>query len=305
MRHGGGPMRQSWIARSSLIALLLALPALTACGQLPRPFQSEPGTPNELLVLKDRGGIVVAPIAGELPADPERLVRVMAERLKDLNVPATTRGLNGETRVLQGLAERQPRPGRPPEVVISWELWELDGRMVGAYTQRRAFGAPGQTEDDPADGDALIDALAAEAAPKIAALVQAPAEREAAVPGYPGARLVVPPLSEGPGDSRESLPPALRAALAKAGLPLAEREGPEDILVLGRVAVEPAGAGLESVAVVWSVVSLRDGQELGQVDQRNQVPAGSLDGPWGPLAGTVAQGAAAGILDLLKKAAVP
>ena len=300
-------MRHSWIALSCLLALL---PALGACGQLPRPFQSEPGTPNELLVLKDRGGIVVAPIAGEIPADPELLVRAMARRLKDLNVPATTQGQNGETRVLQGLAKQQPHPGQPPEVVISWELWELDGRMVGAYTQRRALGAPGQAGGDSADGgategEALIDALTAEAAPKIAALVQAPAAREAAVPGYPGARLVVPALSEGPGDSRESLPPALRKELAKAGLPLAGREGPEDILVLGRIAVEPAGAGLDKVAIIWSVVSLRDGQELGQVDQHNQVPAGSLDGPWGPLAGAIAQGAAAGILDLLKRAAVP
>ena len=296
-------MRSSWIAPLCLIALLTVT---GACGPLPRPFESAPGTANDLLVLEDRGGIVVAPMGGDWPAEADLLVHAMARRLTGLNVPATTRGLNRESRVLQGLVARRPQAGRPSELVIAWELWELDGRLVGGYTQRRALEDL-ENLKDPADADwrALTAALAEEAAPKIAALVQAPAAREAAVPGFPGARLVVAPLSEGPGDSRESLPPALRRHLAEAGLPLAKRAGPDDIQVRGRVSLEPAGAGLDRVAISWSLVSLRDGEELGQVDQLNQVPAGSLDGAWGPLAGAVAQGAAAGILDLLRRAAVP
>lgn len=290
-------MRRGWMVMACLLSLA---PALAACGQLPRPFQSEPGTSNDLLVLKDRGGIVIAPMRGELPADPDLMVRVMARYLRELNVPATTRSMNGETHVLQGLAERRSRSGAPAELVVSWELWDPYGRVVGRYAQHQTLGAAA-----PSDGRDLIAALAAEAAPKIAALVQAPPEREARVPGFPEARLVVPPLSAGPGDSVDSLPPALRHELAEAGLPLAEQEGPDDILILGKVEVTPASAGIDNVAIVWSVVSARDGEELGRVDQRNQVPAGSLDGPWGPLAATVAQGAAEGVIDLLNRTAAP
>ena len=41
--------------------------------------------------------------------------------------------------------------------------------------------------------------------------------------------------------------------------------------------------------------------ELGQVDQRNRVPAGSLDRSWAPVVLPIVEGAAAGIADLLSK----
>lgn len=266
-----------------------------ACGQLPRPFQSEPGSRNDLLVLEDRAGILVAAPAGDLPADPDRLAQAMAARLRKLNVPATTDAVNGESRYLHGWAA-----GAPGELVVEWELWELDGRLIGAYTQRRRLAAA-----PPKDGIALIEALAADAAPRIAALVQAPPVAEARIPGFPGARLVVPPLGAGPGDSVRSLAPALRAELAAAGLPVSARQSPSDILVLGEIVLEPAREGGQEVAIAWSVVRAGSREELGRVEQRNRVPAGSLDGPWGHVARDIARAAAQGVIDLLERRAEP
>lgn len=278
-----------------LPALVFSL-VLAACGALPKPFEHEGPAPNELLVLKDRAGIIVAPMDGDLPADPDLMIEAMADRLRALHVPATTHALNRGTRVLQGRAER--RPNDPERLSVSWELWDLDGRLVGTYAQERPLGKLSDSR-----GEALIASLTEDAAPKIAALIQDPRALEARVPGFPGARLIVKPLAAGPGDSAQSLSEALRQQLVESDLPVADRAAPDDILVLGKVELGPPAKGYQDVAIRWSVVTARDGQELGKVDQRNLVPAGSLDGAWGPMAGAVAEGAAAGIIDLLNRAA--
>jgi hypothetical protein len=281
------------------LVIVLSLAGLGSCGQAPRPFEHQAKFESDLLVLKDRAGIVVAPLAGDLPANPELLASAMADRLRDLNIPATTRAVNNESRYLYGWAARKSLAAAPDQLVVRWELWDPDGRLVGSYTQQRPFmGIAG-----PDNGNALIDAMATEAAPKIAALVQDAPVVEAKIPGFPGARLVVAPLSSGPGDSAQSLVPALRAELAAAGLPVSNQQGPRDLLVLGKIALESTPDGREQIAITWSVTKARNGEELGQVDQRNQVPAGSLDGPWGATAVEIARGAAQGIIDLLSRAA--
>ncbi len=282
-----------------VLIVAIGLAVLGSCGQVPRPFEHRADLKSDLLVLKDRAGIVVAPLAGDLPADPDGLALAMAKRLRELNVPATTRAVNNESRYLHGWATQKSLTAAPDQLVVEWELWDLDGRLIGSYTQQR----PLTRIAGPSDGAALIDAMAAEAAPKIAALVQEAPVIEAKIPGFPGAKLVVAPLSSGPGDSAQSLIPALRAELAAAGLPVSIQRGPRDILVLGKIALGPAQDGREVIAVTWSVISAQDGEELGQVDQRNQVPAGSLDGPWGATAVEIARGAAQGIIDLLSRAA--
>ncbi len=282
-----------------VLAVVFSLAMLGSCGQMPRPFEHRPDLKSDLLMLKDRAGIVVAPLAGDLPADPERLAAAMAKRLRDLNVPATTRAGNNESRYLHGWATQKSLTAAPDRLVVEWELWDLGGRLIGSYTQQRPLsriaGASG--------GASLIDAMAMEAAPKIAALVQESPDIEARIPGFPGAKLVVAPLGSGPGDSAQSLIPALRAELAAAGFPVSIQQGPRDILVLGKIALGPVQDGHEDIAVTWSVMSAQDGEELGQVDQRNKVPAGSLDGPWGTTAVEIARGAAQGIIDLLSRAA--
>jgi hypothetical protein len=283
------------------LMVVLSLAGLGSCGQVPRPFEHRTELTSDLLVLKDRAGIVVAPLAGDLPADPERLASAMAKRLRDLNVPASTRAVNNESRYLHGWAARKSFAAAPDLLVVEWELWDLDGRLIGSYTQQR----PLTRIAVPNGGAALINAMAAQAAPKIAALVQQEPVIEARIPGFPGARLFVVPLSSGPGDSPRSLVPALRAELAAAGLPVSKQQGPRDLLVLGKIVLEPAPDDREEIAITWSVAKAQGGGELGQIDQRNQVPAGSLDGPWGATAVEIARAAARGIAKLLDRAAIP
>ncbi|MEO1293714.1 MAG: hypothetical protein AAFV62_12955, partial [Pseudomonadota bacterium] len=53
-------------------------------------------------------------------------------------------------------------------------------------------------------------------------------------------------------------------------------------------------ADADQITIVWRVA--RNGEQLGDVTQKNSVASGSLDGAWGRQAALAAQGARAGIL---------
>ena len=287
-----------------VLAALAAGILLAACGQLPRPFQPEDKSGNALLNLRDGAGIVVQPIAGAPTAGGQILAEALVARLRDRDIPAGTENGNLGSRHLMGRAAVRPLPGGREEILLYWEMREPDGGRTGILTQRREQAAGAWAAGAPA----LLETLAEALAPEVAALVQDPAlassprVKAAAIPGFPGARLVVLQIPGAPGDAAHSLPSALEAALQAAKLPVAERIGDNDLLILGDVAVGPKDGDLQTVAIRWSLVSARDDRELGEIAQQNVVPAGSLDGPWGPVADEVARAAASGLLDLLGQA---
>lgn len=287
-----------------VLAALAAGILLAACGQLPRPFQPEDKSGNALLNLRDGAGIVVQPIAGAPTAGGQILAEALVARLRDRDIPAGTENGNLGSRHLMGRAAVRPLPGGREEILLYWEMREPDGGRTGILTQRREQAAGAWAAGAPA----LLETLAEALAPEVAALVQDPAlassprVKAAAIPGFPGARLVVLQIPGAPGDAAHSLPNALEAALQAAKLPVADRIGDNDLLILGDVAVGPKDGDLQTVAIRWSLVSARDDRELGEIAQQNVVPAGSLDGPWGPVADEVARAAASGLLDLLGQA---
>ena len=277
------------------LALLLAGAVLAACGQLPRPFQPEEKPSNALLLLRDRAGIVVQPVAGNIPAGGITLAEIMAARLREFDIPAAIGSGNQGSQRLAGRAVLRPLPKKREEILLYWELRDADGRRTGLHTQRHEQAAGTWAAGAPA----LLAELAEKAAPVLAAMAQDPPVEAAAIPGFPRARLVILPLAGAPGDAAESLPRALEAELAAAKLPVADRIGDNDLLVLGNVAVGPAKDGLQAISIRWSLISAGDDRELGTIDQQNVVPAGSLNGPWGPVAEEVARATAAGLIDLL------
>lgn len=282
-----------------VLAALVALLAPGACGELPRPFIAGQKEANDLLHLDDRAGVVVRPLTGEAPGAPGPLAQAMAARLRALNVPASTGPGNRESAILGGRARVRPAGGGREEVLVRWELRRPGGGTIGSHGLRRVVPAGAWQAGRPA----LVEALAAEAAPAIAAMVQGPPVEMARIPGFPRARLVILPLDGAPGDSEVSLPRALAAELAAAELPVAQTIQDDDLLVLGDVALGPARNGVQEVAIEWRVIQARADAQLGVVAQRNWVAAGSLDGPWGQTAREIAREAAAGVIDLLERAA--
>ena len=149
---------------------------------------------------------------------------------------------------------------------------------------------------------------------KIAALPPAketPTPESAPVP--PASNSVAPPaaakvpqvrtilntrISGAPGDGNTSLFAAFQSALAKSGYKPGVLTGYQ---VNARVKVGAPNAGNQVVELVWEVTDA-SGKKLGNVNQKNTLAQGSLDGPWGANATAAANAAASSVIKLLPPA---
>jgi hypothetical protein len=119
-------------------------------------------------------------------------------------------------------------------------------------------------------------------------------------PGQREIRAVaVVPVKGSPGGGDAELTAAMRKTLASAGWPVVNTPQPDALTIVGRVKVAPKGKA-QTVSVNWEVKS-PDGKSLGDVKQANEVPQGALDQGWGPAAVAVAEAAATGIFDIVKR----
>ena len=111
---------------------------------------------------------------------------------------------------------------------------------------------------------------------------------------------MVPSVTGAPGDGSVSLTNAIQRELRGQGVALANSPQPGGSRVEGRVAVGSSQSGKQPVQIDWDV---RDssGKKVGTVSQKNDIPQGTLDGPWGKTADAAAAAAAKGILELMKK----
>lgn len=111
---------------------------------------------------------------------------------------------------------------------------------------------------------------------------------------------VIPPVTGAPGDGSASLTQAIQKELSRNGVPLSEQRTAAAYRVEGRVSVGAGRDGKQPIQIDWNVIDPA-GKKLGTVSQKNEIPQGSLDGPWGRTADAAASAAAQGILKLLPK----
>jgi hypothetical protein len=166
-----------------------------------------------------------------------------------------------------------------------------EGQMPRVAISDRPSAAP------PPD-DVETASAAEQEAPSASEAPAAP--RRKAKPGQHEIRAVaVVPVKGSPGGGDAELTAAMRKTLSAAGWPVVSKPQPDALTVVGRVRVEPKGEG-QTVSLRWEVRS-PDGKTLGEVKQANDVPAGALDNGWGPAAVPVAEAAATGIFDIVKR----
>lgn len=111
---------------------------------------------------------------------------------------------------------------------------------------------------------------------------------------------MVPSVTGAPGDGSVSLTNALQRELKSKGVTLTNAPQPGIYRVEGRVAVGSSQAGKQPIQIDWDVKDAT-GKKVGTVSQKNEIPQGSLDGPWGKTADAAAAAAAKGIMELMKK----
>ena len=111
-------------------------------------------------------------------------------------------------------------------------------------------------------------------------------------------QVVVPTVTGAPGDGSTSLTAAIQRELTGKGVALADKPTGSAYRVEGKVAVGEAKDGKQPIHIEWLVRDPK-GKKLGTVSQKNEIPAGSLDGPWERTAEQAAGAAAQGIVKLL------
>ena len=123
--------------------------------------------------------------------------------------------------------------------------------------------------------------------------------------GTKGGRLVIKavaviPVKGAKGKGNDELTRAMRQTLTTAGWTVLNAPAKNALTISGRVEMAEVSGNMQMVALNWAVRA-PDGGKLGDVNQANNVPAGSLDTGWGEIAGFAVEAAATGIFELINK----
>ncbi len=273
---------------SRLLLALLALVTVAACQPLPRPFEDQSKEGNELLTLANRGGVVVTPVEGA--PNPSAFAEAIADELRRLDVPATTRaGGTGNHRLAGRAQVVGASDGGRDEISLSWFLTRADGALVTSSPANWRVPSEGWANGSPD----TMRAVAGLAAPELVDLIEG---------GRPttqgGPALVVWAVDGAPGDGAVSLKAALERSLKRAGYRVLSDLAEDSLVVSGAIRIQPAGTGRQRVNILWAILG-SDGAELAQIEQENVVTAGLLDGPWGEVARQIAAAAIDGITEVI------
>lgn len=263
-------------------SLLVLAAAMAACGDIPQPFRHE-GPPPSLARPKMGRGLTIRPIL----AFPD-LAEEMVKALELKEIPAT---------ISSNAAFGHVLTADVMDNSLAWNVAAADGEIVTAFTQpipRAVWQSP-----DPQ----RLKAVAAEATGILAARLNDPdaqPRRDAPAAQATRPKIRIEPVAGLPGDGDKALPQALRQALDSAGFDVVPAGGA--YVVRGLVSVAPAKSGDDLLSVAWQVKRAIDGGQMALIDQEGEVPKGRLKGPWGGLARDVAEGGAAGIIQVIRAA---
>ncbi|MCS6921999.1 MAG: hypothetical protein NZM07_08825 [Elioraea sp.] len=262
------------------------------------PFERTPGSGSPAELTRSPPARIVVPPSTSLGLTEDaarRFAIFLAEALQEREVPATAAGVPRPRYRLLAAAESAAGAVR-----LTYTLVDAEGAVLGAA------GGPRPLPAGPWAGgeEGVLRRAAAEAAPAVADLLaRIDASIRAAGVGAAEARgptLRFAGVRGAPGDGNVSLARALRNALAREGLVVQEGAQAEFDLE-GRVSVTDLPRRQQRVEIVWTVTRA-DGTELGTVTQLTEVPRGTLDGLWADVATVVAEQAAGGVAEVIRRA---
>jgi hypothetical protein len=110
------------------------------------------------------------------------------------------------------------------------------------------------------------------------------------------AAVAVPPVQ---GNGGKELTAAMRQVLRDAGWPVINAPREDALTIRGKVTLAKPKGATQNVKLVWSVFT-PDGKKLGDVNQSNDLPAGSLAKGWGDNARYATEAAAEAVAKLVQ-----
>jgi hypothetical protein len=93
----------------------------------------------------------------------------------------------------------------------------------------------------------------------------------------------------------------MKRALGRRNFAIVTKPEANSLTVAGKVALKPFNNGRDVITITWTVLDSKNNQ-VGEIEQSNVIPSGSLNGEWGAVAREITVAAAEGLLDLLEKA---
>lgn len=261
---------------------------------MPQPFAHDPGSENHVIEPPmEIGGVAVLPVSG-LPTIPSHaLADALAEALTELEIPAARGSGNRRSKFVQGTATTRPAEGNSIAVDITWDLFDHDGTLL--TTRRDIRNVPAADWRDVRR--AAMQALTQDIAAEVAALLHGPADEAAPPPTPP---IHVWPVDGAPPGDDAALQQAMEAALRRRDFDVTGGLDGARLVVAGTLTLGPPAAGGTPIEITWSVLGT-NGEELGKLTQRNAVPAAALTSGWQALAAIIAENAAGGVGDLLRR----
>lgn len=234
----------------------------------------------------------------------------------DVTTPAGQRvhRITGEEVVAAAPASRDPWQAVSPQIIqaivgktsselATWlptQATAQPAAVAGAVANRAATATNNAVSTATAPVTAAAQNVASAASSAVSGPTTGSIGRVASVasPGGP-VSAIVPGVTGAPGDGSVSLANAIRKELERKGVRMASVPTANTFRVEGKVNVGPKNNGAQSIAIDWHVKDAT-GKNVGTVSQKNQIPAGSLDGAWGQTADAAAAAAAHGITELLQ-----
>jgi hypothetical protein len=267
----------------------------------------------------------LAPIVGAPPNVAKQFAQELATAGNDNKLTITPDGTSSPYTLKGYLVATSEKKGAKISYIL--DIADTKGQRVGRVSGEQLIA--GRSGVDPWSGvdSATIHGLAIKIAPQIAAsmsggapppVVSGPApspglgqspsigtpEAAAAAPAARASKgpvtTIVAPVSGAPGDGTKSLTAAIKKRLYAKGVKLATVPTGNTYTVKGVVSVTDGSGGKQSIRIEWQVVD-PSGKRVGTVSQQNNIPKGSLNGPWGAIADAAAGAAADGIVKLLSK----
>ncbi len=287
------------VSRSSFVGMIVSIGLMVAaCGQLPKPFQSLPGSGAAELIARDNGGGVRVQMLDGPPAPMAKLLaKSVAEDLVRRGIPATADEANSLKYTLKGRVDALESPTAAGKVArIHWSLLLGESEPFFTFSQ----DVEGSGFDWRWGSPQIIAKVGADAGRLVAEAVEPEDETlKAVIPVSAG--VWVKPIRDSPGDGDKSLTRAMRFALMRAKVAVTSEKMAARHILDGHIRVTPPSNGRQKVEIRWRV-TYPDGGIVGHAVQRNEVPAGTFDGRWGETAAVIAAAAVGGVKDVLTRA---
>ncbi len=275
--------------------IVLLVGALSSCGPLPQPFtKNSSGSRGDLIHHRLSPVVAVNDINGASMPMAKLIARSVTDELLKREIIAYSEGTGSSTHILDGWVENpEDRKLKSAPSYIDWALTKSTGELAVAF--RYSFKATSM--DWEYGSNQIIREIGEETANSLVQELDGPVDA-AEKPVIQKTGLWIKPITGTPGDGDFSLTRSISYALGNAGMVIIKKRADAEFELKVQIRIDSPKLGKQQVEVDW-IISQDEDQEIGRATQKNTVPEGTFNGPWGQMAVMIATAAVNSVIDII------